>query len=102
MEECLEGENDRKPVSPDILSPTSSNNEVDSVVSEVDSILLADDVDHRFELRDINVRFPEGQLSLITGPTASGKTALLVRRFFLFLILWVCFKVLSRWPFSAR
>ena len=33
---------------------------------------------HRFELRDINVMFPEGELTLITGPTASGKTALLV------------------------
>ncbi|KAG6864482.1 hypothetical protein C0991_009205 [Blastosporella zonata] len=36
------------------------------------------DMDHRFELRDINVRFPEGELTLITGPTASGKTALLM------------------------
>ncbi|KAG6904524.1 hypothetical protein DXG01_009274, partial [Tephrocybe rancida] len=35
------------------------------------------DMDHRFELRDINVLFPEGELSVITGPTASGKTALL-------------------------
>ncbi|KAG6835326.1 hypothetical protein H0H93_002661 [Arthromyces matolae] len=35
--------------------------------------------DHRFELRDIDIRFPEGELTLITGPTASGKTALLVR-----------------------
>ncbi|KAF8890917.1 multidrug resistance-associated ABC transporter [Infundibulicybe gibba] len=34
--------------------------------------------DHRFELRDINVMFPEGELSVITGPTASGKTALLM------------------------
>ncbi|KAG5653253.1 hypothetical protein H0H81_001510 [Sphagnurus paluster] len=34
--------------------------------------------DHRFELRDINVLFPEGELSVITGPTASGKTALLM------------------------
>ena len=32
----------------------------------------------RFELRDINVMFPEGKLTLITGPTASGKTSLLV------------------------
>lgn len=39
------------------------------------------DEDHRFELRDINVTFPDGQLSLITGPTASGKTALLVEHF---------------------
>lgn len=30
-----------------------------------------------FELRDINVTFPEG-LTVVTGPTASGKTALLV------------------------
>ncbi|EIW82703.1 multidrug resistance-associated ABC transporter [Coniophora puteana RWD-64-598 SS2] len=34
--------------------------------------------DHRFELQDISVRFPEGRLSVITGPTASGKTALLM------------------------
>lgn len=34
--------------------------------------------DSRFELRDINIIFPEGQLTLVTGPTASGKTALLL------------------------
>ncbi|KAF9230741.1 ABC transporter type 1, transmembrane domain-containing protein [Melanogaster broomeanus] len=34
--------------------------------------------DHKFELRDISVRFPEGELTLITGPTASGKTAMLM------------------------
>lgn len=34
--------------------------------------------DHRFELRDIDVRFPEGKLTVVTGPTASGKTALLM------------------------
>ena len=34
--------------------------------------------DHRFELRDINIMFPERQLTVVTGPTASGKTALLV------------------------
>ncbi|KAF8189625.1 multidrug resistance-associated ABC transporter [Mycena galopus ATCC 62051] len=33
---------------------------------------------NRFELRDISVLFPEGKLSVITGPTASGKTALLM------------------------
>lgn len=31
-----------------------------------------------FELSDISVIFPEGELSVVTGPTASGKTALLV------------------------
>ena len=34
-----------------------------------------------FELRDINVMFPEDQLTIITGPTGSGKTALLARPF---------------------
>ncbi|KZS94266.1 hypothetical protein SISNIDRAFT_454002 [Sistotremastrum niveocremeum HHB9708] len=34
--------------------------------------------DHQFELRDINVIFPDGQLTVVTGPTASGKTALLM------------------------
>jgi energy-coupling factor transporter ATP-binding protein EcfA2 len=47
-------------------------------VSDAGSSLLAENMDHRFELRDLNVRFPESKLSLITGPTASGKTALLV------------------------
>jgi len=32
----------------------------------------------RFELRDVNVDFPVGELTVITGPTASGKTALLM------------------------
>ena len=36
--------------------------------------------DRMFELRDISVVFPDGALSVITGPTASGKTALLVKR----------------------
>ncbi|KAI6146199.1 P-loop containing nucleoside triphosphate hydrolase protein [Pisolithus tinctorius] len=31
-----------------------------------------------FELRGISVRFPEGELSLVTGPTGCGKTALLL------------------------
>ncbi|EEB99705.1 hypothetical protein MPER_00560, partial [Moniliophthora perniciosa FA553] len=26
--------------------------------------------DHRFELRDISVLFPEGELTVVTGPTA--------------------------------
>ncbi|CDO68600.1 hypothetical protein BN946_scf184996.g31 [Trametes cinnabarina] len=34
--------------------------------------------DHRFELKDITVMFPDGKLTLVTGPTASGKTALLL------------------------
>ena len=34
--------------------------------------------DRAFELRDVTIRFPEGKLTVVTGPTASGKTALLV------------------------
>ncbi|KAF9219839.1 P-loop containing nucleoside triphosphate hydrolase protein [Gyrodon lividus] len=34
--------------------------------------------DHKFELREISLRFPEGELTVITGATASGKTALLL------------------------
>ncbi|KAF8579651.1 multidrug resistance-associated ABC transporter [Ramaria rubella] len=34
--------------------------------------------ERHFELRDINVIFPEGKLTIVTGPTASGKTALLM------------------------
>ncbi|CAG8710862.1 16598_t:CDS:2, partial [Acaulospora colombiana] len=32
----------------------------------------------RFELMDINVIFPTGKLTVVTGPTASGKSALLL------------------------
>lgn len=39
---------------------------------------LTDETDRKFELKDISVIFPEGELSVITGPTASGKTAMLV------------------------
>ncbi|KAI0332194.1 multidrug resistance-associated ABC transporter [Cubamyces sp. BRFM 1775] len=39
---------------------------------------MASTGDHRFELRDITVLFPEGKLTVVTGPTASGKTALLM------------------------
>lgn len=67
-------------------------NEVeDGVKDDGDSATVIDDSDtavisnndgqsryRRFELKDVNVMFPEGKLTLITGPTASGKTALLV------------------------
>jgi ABC-type transport system involved in cytochrome bd biosynthesis fused ATPase/permease subunit len=33
--------------------------------------------DSTFQLRNLNVDFPVGQLSLITGPTGSGKSSLL-------------------------
>lgn len=41
--------------------------------------VVTEEAEHRFELRDVSVLFPEGKLTVVTGPTASGKTALLVR-----------------------
>ncbi|KAJ7104581.1 hypothetical protein C8R43DRAFT_1047311 [Mycena crocata] len=51
--------------------------------SETDSIMTAESdtgtvADHKFELRDLSLIFPDGKLTLVTGPTASGKTALLM------------------------
>ena len=57
--------------------PSSSADETSTAVDDASSVLTGNG-DHRFELRDINVRFPEGKLTLVTGPTASGKTALLM------------------------
>lgn len=49
------------------------------IVVEADRASLASDTaTQRFELRDISVRFPEGKLTVVTGPTASGKSALLL------------------------
>ncbi|KAH9854525.1 multidrug resistance-associated ABC transporter [Lenzites betulinus] len=49
-----------------------------STIADSASVLGANNGDHRFELKDITVLFPEGQLTVVTGPTASGKTALLM------------------------
>ena len=64
MEETSENPNDE----------SSKNWVPDMPISDVDSTLLSENMDHQFELQDINVRFPEGKLSPITG--ASGKAAL--------------------------
>lgn len=56
----------------------SRNGATDEDITVVDSGEMDASTDHRFELRDISVMFPPNQLTLITGPTASGKTALLV------------------------
>ncbi|OBZ77340.1 ATP-dependent bile acid permease [Grifola frondosa] len=55
---------------------SSPMDESDTVVDSASTSGIGGD--HRFELRDISVVFPEGQLTVITGPTASGKTALLM------------------------
>ncbi|KAJ7751710.1 hypothetical protein B0H16DRAFT_824510 [Mycena metata] len=57
------------------VTPSTSSNPPNA-----SSVLHTDDdaENHRFELKDLSVLFPQGKLSVITGPTASGKTALLL------------------------
>jgi len=49
----------------------------DDTVMET-STVTSTEADHQFELTDISVHFPDGKLTCITGPTASGKSALLM------------------------
>ena len=62
------------------VSSPSTDNVVQVVDDETERGSLTGSVasNHRFELRDVNIMFPERQLTVVTGPTASGKTALLV------------------------
>ncbi|KAL1762723.1 hypothetical protein FB107DRAFT_198344 [Schizophyllum commune] len=66
-------ETDAKSTSDPSAPDTAST--ADTIVSRADS---ANGTNNSFELRDISVRFPEGKLTIVTGPTASGKTALLL------------------------
>ncbi|KAH9035079.1 hypothetical protein EDB84DRAFT_1561273 [Lactarius hengduanensis] len=59
-------------------APSTDDAAQDADGTERDSIVASDASEHRFELRDINIIFPERQLTVVTGPTASGKTALLM------------------------
>ncbi|KAH9854526.1 multidrug resistance-associated ABC transporter [Lenzites betulinus] len=59
-------------------SPTTDPPEVASTMDDTASTIADSTGDRRFELKDISVMFPEGQLTVVTGPTASGKTALLM------------------------
>jgi excinuclease UvrABC ATPase subunit len=83
-EKSKDGSKDKDPNGKKKSPAASSSNdnddaETETVADSISSTFLApENGDHRFELRDMNVRFPEGELSVITGPTASGKTALLV------------------------
>lgn len=58
---------------------TSKHTVASSEATEVerDSLASSTTSTSRFMLRDISVRFPHGKLTLVTGPTASGKSALL-------------------------
>lgn len=62
------------------VSSTSTDSVVQDANDETEriSISASEASENRFELRDVSIMFPECQLTLVTGPTASGKTALLV------------------------
>jgi ABC-type transport system involved in cytochrome bd biosynthesis fused ATPase/permease subunit len=62
-----------------VFSTSNAGINVDSEIAiSINGSLISEPMDNRFELRDISIIFPEGKLSVIIGPTASGKTALLV------------------------
>ena len=61
---------------------TSSSSTISLVNDEASTVVDTESISDRggraFELRNMTIRFPEGELTVVTGPTASGKTALLV------------------------
>jgi hypothetical protein len=73
-----DGQNERADKKAKNAAPTDDTIQDASDGTERASIAASDASEHRFELRDINITFPERQLTVVTGPTASGKTALLV------------------------
>lgn len=58
------------------VSMDNSDNIAERTIGEADERL-------NFELKDISVIFPAGKLTVVTGPTASGKSALLVSAVFI-------------------
>lgn len=58
---------------PEVKTPSG-----EVTITETGSESIEESTEYRFELKDITINFPEGKLTCITGPTASGKTALLV------------------------
>jgi len=59
---------------------TESNGSGNEPSAEETEAGISTPSEYRFELSNVSVVFPEGQLTLVTGPTASGKSALLVRQ----------------------
>lgn len=70
------GDNGKAGKQPERLLTTDSVTQGSEI--ETASVASTDVEAVRFELRDITVTFPQGKLSVVTGPTASGKTALMV------------------------
>ncbi|KAJ2086215.1 hypothetical protein IW138_005847 [Coemansia sp. RSA 986] len=73
---CIKGSNQTLETTP-LLSDQSSSTQVESSTSS--QLVNPGDQDKRvaFSLKSIDVQFPLGGLSIIAGPTGSGKTSLL-------------------------
>ncbi|KAI0357032.1 multidrug resistance-associated ABC transporter [Trametes cingulata] len=69
---------DSRNASGDMRGSEGGPSDEGSTIAESASAFTLGVGDRRFELRDVTVMFPEGQLTVVTGPTASGKTALLM------------------------
>jgi excinuclease UvrABC ATPase subunit len=72
-----ETKNEANAKAPDHSTSIPVPSDVDEAEDLTETISSSED--RNFELLDVSVKFPEGQLTIVTGPTASGKTALLVR-----------------------
>lgn len=77
-----------------ITSPAGTNDEEGADRASITGSV--EENEHRFELRDLTVIFPEGESTVVTGLTASGKTALLVSLLFLLTSSSVFFSVFCR------
>jgi hypothetical protein len=71
--------NQNKTSSSSTFSSEVTDDEASAMIDNVsDESIVGERGERVFELRNITIRFPERKLTVITGPTASGKTALLV------------------------
>ena len=61
-----------------IRTPSPSDDDASTAVANSSGESGSEEGDGSFRLRDVSVLFPEGTLTVVTGPTGSGKTALLV------------------------
>ena len=71
-----------------IRTPSSSDDEASSTIADSSDESGSEEGSCSFRLRDVSVFFPESKLTVVTGPTASGKTALLV---WCFAFLFLCY-----------
>ncbi|KAI0092260.1 multidrug resistance-associated ABC transporter [Irpex rosettiformis] len=74
----VEEEQVKKDHVPEASHGTSNGDDDATTVVDNNSVAGSETNERRFQLNDITVMFPEGELTVITGPTASGKTALLM------------------------